>query len=333
MPRSPTTSDSDTRPDSTFLETQETKVGQSSELLGNKAVRAHESSVAFRHRMYEWHRKRVVQAFERLLIHESRMYAYLGCGSGAWVVRSRTEPDRYALRSECCHDRWCPACSKARAMVLRSNLEPLLQGRTIRFVTLTLKHDDSPLAGKLDRLQDHFKTLRTYALWKEHVDAGIAFVEVKHNSETGRWHPHLHVLTVGRFLRQQQLRDAWLAVTGDSHVVDVRLVKDESEVAKYVTKYVTKPCGNELYRDSEALDQAILALKGRRMVTTFGAWRGKKLLHNDSLTDWEPLMSWPELLRSCRMGDAVSIEIYVSVTRREWCADDTSIDSARPPPF
>lgn len=333
MPRTPSTSDSDTRPSPTFLETQETKSGQTSVPLENKRPRAHESSISFRHRMHEWHRKKIVASFERLLVHESRMYAYLGCGSGGWIVRSRTEPDRYALRSDTCHDRWCPACSKSRAMVLRSNLEPLLKGRTVRFVTLTLKHDDAPLGAKLDRLQDHFGTLRTHALWKDHVDAGVAFVEVKYNEETLRWHPHLHVLTVGRFIQQQQLRDAWLAVTGDSHVVDVRLVKDEKSVSKYVTKYVTKPAPNELYRNPEALDHAVLALKGRRMVTTFGAWRGRKLLHNDTLSDWEPIMAWGELLRECRMGDASAIEIYASVTRHAWVSDDTDVDEARPPPF
>ena len=283
--------------------------------------------------MHEWHRTKVVGAFERIMVHESRMYSYLGCGSGAWIVKAPGDPPRFALRSECCHDRWCPACSKSRAMVLRSNLEPLIKGKTVRFVTLTLKHDESPLRQKLDRLADCFAKIRTYRIWMDHVDAGVAFTEVKHNDETGRWHPHVHVLTVGKFLNHQQLRDAWLAVTGDSHVVDIRLVKDETTVARYVTKYVTKPADNSLYRNPQALDEAIIAMKGRRLVTTIGSWRGTRLLRNETLSEWEPVMPWPELLKQCRMGDADCIEIYRSIAHTDWIADDTDDDCERAPPF
>lgn len=218
-------------------------------------------------------------------------------------------------------------------MVLRCNLEPLLKGHAVRFVTLTLKHDDSDLSGKLDRLHECFDALRERSLWQNAVDAGVAFIEVKHNVETGRWHPHLHVLCIGRYLPQQSLKSDWLAVTGDSHVVDVRLVKDESKVVQYVTKYITKPCTNDLYRDQAALCEAIRALRGRRLVTTFGTWRGHALLKNQNMQDWTPLMPWPELLSRCRDGDPIAIDIYRSVAKTEWIADETYVDDARPPPF
>lgn len=289
--------------------------------------------MSFRHRMYAWHRKRVVQSFERLMVHESRMFAYLGCGTGAWIMQSQTDPERFALRAECCHDRWCPACAKSRAMVLRCNLEPLIKGKVVRFITLTLKHDDAFLTDKLDRLHECFQALRKLQLWKNSVVGGVAFIEVKHNSESRAWHPHIHVLCVGTYLRQDLLKAAWLAVTGDSSIVDIRLVKDETTVARYVTKYLTKPGDNSLYRDDWALDEAIRALKGRRLVTTFGTWRGHALLKNASMDDWTPVMPWPDLLRRCRDHDPVAIAIYTSVCHVEWIADETHVDDARPPPF
>lgn len=317
----------------TSLEPQETKSAPHPMALPGEHHRARESSVAFRHRAYEWHRTKVIRAFEVNMTHESRVYAYLGCGTGTWVMRSRTDPEHFALRSECCHDRWCPACSKSRAMVLRCNLEPLLKGHAVRMVTLTLKHSDDPLSVTLDRLHASFDALRERSLWTNAVTGGVAFIEVKHNPDTSRWHPHLHVLCIGTYLPQKLLKADWLAVTGDSHIVDVRLVKDEGKIVQYVTKYITKPCPNDLYRDSHALAEAIRALKGRRLVTTFGTWRGHALLKNRSLDDWEPVMPWPELLRLCRDADPIAIDIYHAVSKNEWIADDTQLDTTRAPPF
>jgi hypothetical protein len=218
-------------------------------------------------------------------------------------------------------------------MVIRANLEPLLKDKTVRFVTLTLKHSDMPLAQCLDRLNECFATLRKTAFWRDKVDGGVAFLEVKHSPTTDRWHPHFHLICTGRYIPQQALKEAWLAVTGDSHVVDVRLVHDEKQVTHYVTKYVSKPAPNELYREPRHLDEAIMAMKGRRLVDTFGEWRGTALCKNETLTDWEPVMSWPDLLQACRDGDAQAIAIYKTITRAEWVADDTDVDDARAPPF
>lgn len=325
---------SDQRHDaSASLEPQETKPWVPRNAYPKIDPRSVEDSVSFRHRAHQWHRQRVVEAMEHNMVHESRLYAYLGCGSGGWIMRSQTDPERFSLRSDCCHDRWCPACAKSRAMVLRCNLEPLLKGHAVRFVTLTLRHDDSPLNVKLDRLHESFDSLRDRTFWKTAVDAGVAFIEVKHNDETSRWHPHLHVLCIGRYLPQVTLKSEWLAVTGDSHIVDVRLVKDENKIVQYVTKYITKPAPNELYRNPKALAEAMRAMKGRRLVTTFGTWRGHALLKNASLDEWIPLMPWPELLRRCRCGDTIAIEIYRALTKTSWVSDDTHIDEARPPPF
>ena len=317
----------------TSLDPQETNDVLPAHCFHEPDPRRSETSITFRHRMYTWHRTKVVRSFERIMVHESRIFSYMGCGSGGWVVQSRTEPDRFALRSDTCHDRWCPACSKSRSMTLRANLDPLLKHKAVRFVTLTLRSREESLGVMLDRLNDSFVTLRKLKLWRDAVDAGVAFTEVKIGKDSRQWHAHLHVLIIGRYLPQEQLKQAWLAITGDSHIVDVRVVKDDAKVAQYVTKYCTKPGDNDLYRDENALDEAIIALKGRRLVTTIGAWRGVRLLRNDTISDWEPVMPWPELLRRCRDCDPIAVDIYKLITRNEWIADDTDIDDTRAPPF
>lgn len=291
-----------------------------------------ESSMDFRHSGTKLLRARVLLSFERLMIGGNRLHNYLHCGSGGWIMQSLTDPDRYTVRCQTCRDRWCPACAKSRAMVLRCNLEPLIASQTVRFITLTLKHNDETLRQRLDKLFSCFKRLRKLPIWNDSVLAGVAFTEVKINKDTRRWHPHIHCLVTGKYLPLGQLQDAWLAVTGDSNIVDIRIVKDADTIAHYVTKYCTKPADGKLYNDPEALDAAIEALKGRRLVTTFGAWRGLPLLRNDTIDDWECVMPWPELMRLCRIGDEKARFVYRQVLRRDYECNDTTEFHARPPP-
>lgn len=317
----------------TSLEGLETNGRESTETLPARPNRTNESSIAFRHSGAQWHREKVVRAFDQLMVHEMRLYSYLGCGSGGYVVQSEKDPSKYSMRSDTCHDRWCPACARARATVLRRNLEPLLKDQTIRMITLTLKNNKDSLKQKLEKLETSFSRLRRMAIWTGSVTAGVAFVEVKIGKQSRCWHPHIHALVIGSFIAQSALRDAWLAVTADSHIVDIRLVSDPTKIAQYITKYCTKPADNELYRDQEALCEAIRALKGRRMCTTFGKWRGIGLLKNDTIGDWIPVMPWRELLKLCRMGDNKAIDIYRQVSKLEWVADPVSIEFELPPPF
>lgn len=288
--------------------------------------RQHESSIEFRHRQYQWHRDKVLRAFHAMMLHENRRIAYECCGNGGWVVQSATDPEKFAVRSNTCRDRWCPACGRARAAVMQRNLEPLLAGRTIRMVTLTRKHTDRPLKSQLTDLYECFTRLRRTHNWSNAVDAGVAFCEVKRNAERDEWHPHLHVLVVGRYVSQAILKRDWLAITKDSHVVDVRIVRNQVDVCRYVTKYLTKPCNNDVYRCAGSLREAIRALKGVRMATTFGDWRGSRLMRNDTIDEWVPIMPWDRLLERCRIGDADAIAMYIAITRTSWEANPTEIE-------
>ena len=308
----------------TLLDTRETTGRPKPSALYTSLRDSDDSSVSFRHAAYDWHRTRVLSAFARLDIDTTRQYAYAACGSNAWLMQSASNPEQFSVRSSTCHDRWCPACAKTRANIIRSNIDPLVQGQELRFITLTLKHKDEELDKRLDRLFACFASLRKTVLWKQSVTGGVAFTEVKINAQTMRWHPHVHVLCVGKYIPIERLKAAWLAVTGDSHVVDIRVVKDPKKVANYITKYVTKPADNDLYRIPAALDQAITAMKGRRLVATFGTWRSTALLRYESLEEWRPILEWPDFIERIKRKNIFCIRAWNVIRKYDFDSNDAN---------
>jgi hypothetical protein len=160
---------------------------------------------------------------------------------------------------------------------------------------LTLKSSTEPLLDLLDKLLNSFRRLRRTKLWSTTQKGGAAFVEVKWNSKSNRWHPHLHVISEGKFIPQHLLRMEWNQITIDSFIVDVRLVKSKADLCSYVTKYVSSPISHSVTNDPALLVEAIKALHGRRTCTTYGLWRGLKLIHKPENDDWEYYGSWERL--------------------------------------
>jgi hypothetical protein len=109
-------------------------------------------------------------------------------------------------------------------------------------------------------------------IWKKHVTASAAFLEVTHNAQTGWWHPHIHAITTGTYIPQHQLSAAWLTATHDSQIVHITLVRQPQRIANYVTKYVTKPLTFAHDIPPEQLAEAIRAFAGTRLCTTTGTW-------------------------------------------------------------
>jgi len=168
----------------------------------------------------------------------------------------------------------------------------------VRLVTLTIQHvQGDRLSTLLRRLRAGFRQLRKQPEWQDAIRGGVALVEISHGANG--WHPHLHLLCIGRFIPHAALSAAWERVTG-STIVDVRTVTG-AEVAGYVTKYLTKPVKPVVMRDPDLLDEAIVTLKGARMLQTFGQVRAADLepdeddQQDDSLT-WIPLGRLDEIL-------------------------------------
>jgi hypothetical protein len=166
----------------------------------------------------------------------------------------------------------------------------------------------------LDRLYDGFRRLLRTPVWEKCVDGGAAFVEVKRSADGKGWHPHLHVIVVGRFLPAKLLSQTWYAVTKDSWIVDVRTIADPRKARQYVVKYATKPCPVSVVRDEQSLREAMSALHGRRLITTFGSWRGTPLRPKQDPGDYEPICTIACLLDACFRGEAAALAIWAELS-------------------
>ena len=244
-------------------------------------------SDGFLHSHWAARRRRIIKALESTEVSLRQQSAFAGCGSSFWVLRSNDDLTVFKAVRDTCGNRWCEPCQKSRAHVIRSNLDRQLPDNPVRFLTLTLRSHGESLEEMLSRLYAGFRKLRASALWRDRVEGGIAFLEVTRGKQKDHWHPHLHVLLQGRFLPQNELAAVWLKVTGDSRVVDIRLVRSKARVIRYVAKYVTKTTSPSIHNQPNALIEAIEALRSKRTIIPFGTWRGMRLLHRDSEGSWK----------------------------------------------
>lgn len=244
----------------------------------------------FRHASWEPTRRRVYDALTLLapspVVTRERLQRFIGCGRRAWVMQHKDDPKRFKFVTDTCHDRFCVPCGRHRATIISENLARLLDNSRYRFLTLTLRSSDAPLANQLDRLIKGFRRLRQRCFWKERVTGGAAFFEVNWNPDTQRWHPHLHVLLAGDFVPQPMLKAAWLDITGDSKIVDIREIKRRADVIWYCCKYSTKPLHHSVVHQPQELRIAINALCDRKLINPFGTWSKWALLKPPSDDEW-----------------------------------------------
>jgi len=229
----------------------------------------------FRHSGWAHNRRRVFAALKDAGVGHRRLERFANCGCNAWLA---TRGEELVIVADHCHDRWCEPCQVARRAMLRA--EVFLRVRNAqggRMLTLTLRTlTGQKLPDILCRLKDAFRRLRQRQWWKEHVKGGVACLEVK-RGKRGNWHPHLHVVCVGQPVRHADLSREWLAATGDSSIVWVTPINGDEkschDAAAYVVKYATKPMSMSSLTHTD-LVAAMLALKGKKLITPIGDWEG-----------------------------------------------------------
>ena len=251
----------------------------------------------------------------------NRLQCFANCGQACSVDR-REIPGKgweYRIAGGCCGDRLCTICANKRSARLRLALIPRLEQANVAFITLTLAGlPRESLPAKIDRLYKSFRALRLMPLWKKSVKGGVAFLEIKHNAKSNRWHPHLHILADSSFMPHAELSQLWYAITGDTFIVDIRRIDSKDQVAGYVTKYASKPLNMSFANDPDLLDEAVIALKGRRLALAFGSFYGTPLdlepeemcnEGEEGLPDWDHFMPLNTLLEQCNAGDTSSMDI------------------------
>lgn len=207
---------------------------------------------------------------------KNRTSTLLQCRSQAYFYQHR-ESGEIRVGASSCGLRWCPLCSRSKAFTITANVREWLQAqKNPRFLTLTLKHNDEPLADQIDRIYTHFKNLRRHPWFKSKVQGGIWFFQIVKSKKTGCWHPHVHCLVVGSYVDQKKLSERWEIITHDSPIVDIRKVGDVQKAAEYVARYAATPCNVAKLAQADALE-LMQAMNGRRSCGTWGAAKVCKL--------------------------------------------------------
>lgn len=246
---------------------------------------------------------------------ERRIRRLMDCDTQWYLLRSKDDPSCYRWAKSRCRDKHCPRCQSIKSRVVGDNLVNEAKGKSCRLMTLTLKHrPGESLSSEIQRLYRSFRRLRGWSQWREKVKGSVGFCEVTRNKETRSWHVHLHIIAEGLYWEQKDLSREWLRATGDSSVVDIRMIRNAKTVGRYVTKYVSKSITDGL--DDQELDEFLQATKNVKQIITTGDWRKAKLtmVKKVTETEWMWVGGEMEVQRRAREGDD-AMKVAMSILR------------------
>jgi len=124
------------------------------------------------------------------------------------------------------------------------------------------------------------------------------------------------VLWTGRYFPKDALRRLWLQITGDSYIIDVRLVRSREDLVTYLTEYLTKTIAKRVLSDPDRLTEAVLALHGRKLLVTFGNWCHLSLLATpDDDAEWTAVCSIDALLQAVIDGHPAALQVASTLWR------------------
>lgn len=305
-----------------FLKPKRTKRNAKAEKEANRLAAfyermtppGHPKELRWRHHHWQPKRTLVRQALEAAGGSAEQMNNFDNCGSMAYAQWSEIA-QRFRISASYCKCRHCEPCARSKAGKLAANLKKRLKEakrHEYRLFTLTLRHSNAPLIDQIKRLYACFKKLRQTKAWKASQQGGVMILEVKW-SATG-WHPHIHNVVQGDFMKNTELSALWKEITGDSHIVDVRAITRGEDAAHYVTKYLTKSTNDGVWQNPQAAAEWVIASKSLRTCNTFGSWRKWPLLKvTDAPTDWVTSKSLVQWILDAEAGSRVAIEFLNTI--------------------
>ncbi len=184
-----------------------------------------------------------------------------------------------------CEFRLCPDCGRRRSQKLQTKYLPLMKAFMLHnkvtpvHLVLTQTHRKESRKESVARIRNSFTKLTRRSFWKQYFKGGTWSLEFT-KDKNGLHHTHLHIIGFRRkFFDIELLRDEWLAVTGDSHVLHLKPILDLAAGLQEVVKYVSKPLDIRRFGADDLKE--FLGLKNMRMFGTFGEFR-------DFCKDFEP---------------------------------------------
>lgn len=106
-----------------------------------------------------------------------------------------------------------------------------------KFLTLTLKRR-ALCRSNVRFLRQCFTKLRHRKVWK--ATAGVYQIEIGTVDDLGQANLHIHSAIDSPYMFQAELSEAWLDITGDSFIVDIRQAKDARDIVWYMSKHMGK---------------------------------------------------------------------------------------------
>ena len=194
----------------------------------------------------------------------------------------------------------CPFCARLRgakqvAAYLPKYLQIIKEKPSLvpALITLTAKNGFD-LKERANHLINSFRKMQSYRRdWLKKgrgfnelckLDGAVFSYETTYNEDSG-WHFHLHAVgLLNDYIDVKKLSAEWLAITGDSFIVDVRKIQGDSEqemaeafceVFKYALKFSDLSLALNL--------KAYKKLKGMKLQGSFGSFRGVKV--PETMTD------------------------------------------------
>ena len=241
--------------------------------------------------------------------------AFAWCRTSSWfIVNEQTREVRVATRT--CKLRWCPMCARARMQFLTSQVTDWFECvRNPKFLTLTMQHNEEPIAEQVQYLYDCFKNFRKRKLIKDRIAGGVWFFQIHKSKRDGLWHPHLHCVIDSDFIPHKRIAALWKECTLTSDIIDISAIKDPAKVARDVARYAARP---GILADLEGEDRIDLvdAMHGKRLVGKWGNASGISLRPSppDDTDDWKTVGGW-SLVRGF-MYESDAIKALVNAWRK-----------------
>lgn len=237
------------------------------------------------------------------LVSDEQLVEIENCSQVISFLANYDYNQKHLAHIQTCQNRFCPLCSKMRAIRRGRDLFRVLShvsglGYRFIFLTLTIPNVDggrvkawissgaNPLREALSKMSEGWKRLTNYKDFKAINEGFYRSLEItyNHNKESkayGTYHPHYHALIAvspsyfrgGDYLRQKDFIDLWQMANQDEDIkiVDVRAVKPGEALFDTVlelSKYIAKDA--DYLFSPDVFYTFYHALKGFRAFTTSG---------------------------------------------------------------
>lgn len=245
-------------------------------------------------------------------------YRLLDCRT-AWRIMWNKVLETTITVSNSCGLRWCPQCAQARANWLSHQVRAwYTTARKPKLLTLTLRHNTSPLRDQISFLYRCFRRLRLAKFMSSRIRGGIWFLQVKWIRESDGWHPHIHALLDAEFIPHAEIKARWAKLTKGSDIVDIRPCYDSDSAAHHVARYATRPGTLSSVPPDRRL-QLLEAVHGRKIVGTWGSAKALSLSppKAQDKDDWTEVGSWKHvhyLAQTSPAAQAVLLSLSTGLT-------------------